>query len=203
MKERKVFCLGFQKTGTSSLGRALETLGYRTAGYYQFRDLAGAEGLQMDELRARALRLAAQYDAFKDTPWPLFYAEFDAAYPGSRFILIERDEAAWIKSVVDDFGHWPNEIHRVIYGSPAPVGDEQTWLARYRRHNADVKAYFADRPGDFLSLKLPSDDLSFASLCAFLDEPEPDAPWPHANSKADKRRRMFWAKVREKIGSAL
>ncbi len=28
----KIFCIGFQKTGTTSLGRALELLGYRVCG---------------------------------------------------------------------------------------------------------------------------------------------------------------------------
>ena len=84
MKARKVFCLGFQKTGTSSLDIALTQLGYEVVVYDAFRDLAQKQGLTWAEIEERALELASKFDAAKDTPWPLLYKQLDTAYPGSR-----------------------------------------------------------------------------------------------------------------------
>jgi len=200
MKSRKVFCLGFQKTGTSSLGLALEKLGYKVAGYYQFRDLAHRDDVTWDEITGRALEAAKRYDAAQDTPWPLLFRELDAAFPGARFILITRDRDAWINSAVKDFAHYPNAIHDLIYGSPCPVGHEETWLARYDRHNAEVKAYFADRPDDFISLDMNQGDVNWDNLCRFLDEPDPGIGWPHANTRRVKQLKMKYYKLLGKLG---
>ena len=69
--KRKVFGIGFQKTGTTSLGTIFDKLGYKTASYHQFRHLAGQDGITMDEITRLALEIAANIDAAKDTPWPL------------------------------------------------------------------------------------------------------------------------------------
>ena len=71
MKPTKVFCLGFQKTGTSSLGLALEKLGYKVAGYYQFRDFAHKGNLSWKDLRERALATAQDFDAEETVGVPL------------------------------------------------------------------------------------------------------------------------------------
>lgn len=200
MKSRKVFCLGFQKTGTSSLGLALEKLGYSVAGYYPFRDLASKEDVTWDEIRDRALRIAQDHDAAQDTPWPLLYKELDAAFPNSQFILITRERDAWINSALQDFGHFPNAIHNLIYGCPCPVGHEETWLARYDRHNSDIRSYFADRPDDFLSLDLNKGEVNWDNLCRFLGEPTPQIAWPHANTRQAKRLKLKYYKVLKKLG---
>lgn len=200
MKTRKVFCLGFQKTGTSSLGLALEKLGYRVTGYYPFRDLAQKDDLTWIELRQRALKIAQDFDAAQDTPWPLLYRDLDRAFPGSRFILVIRDREAWIQSAVKDFGHFPNAIHNLIYDCPCPVGHEDAWLARYDRHNSEVQDYFANRPDDFLSLHLNAGEVNWTSICRFLNEPDPGIAWPHANTRNAKSMKMKYYKVLGKLG---
>ncbi|RKT35272.1 hypothetical protein BXY70_1303 [Roseovarius halotolerans] len=200
MKPRKVFCLGFQKTGTSSVGLALKKLGYSVASYYPFRDLASKDTLTWDEVTDRALSIAESYDAAKDTPWPLLYRELDAAFPNARFILITRNRDAWINSAVKDFAHHPNAIHNLIYDCPYPVGHEDTWLARYDRHNAEVKAYFANRPDDFISLDMNQGEVNWDNLCRFLDEPDPGIAWPHANTHRTKRLKMKYYKMKRWLG---
>lgn len=200
MKPRKVFCIGFQKTGTTSLGMALDKLGYKVTGYDPFRHLAGKEDLTWGEIEALAMELAAQFDAAKDTPWPLLYRQLDEAFPGSRFIHVERDRKAWIQSAVNDFGDFPNEIHKAIYGSLSPKGNEEAWLERYDRHNAEVTAFFADRPDDFLSLDLSRSRANWEKLCSFLDEPTPDGDWPHANTRTAKKFKMKSQHILSKLG---
>ncbi|SHM29616.1 hypothetical protein SAMN05444398_11324 [Roseovarius pacificus] len=200
MKPRKVFCLGFQKTGTSSLGLALERLGYSVCGYYPFRDMGSDSNVTWGEVTERALALAADHDTAQDTPWPVLYRELDAAFPESRFILITRNRDAWIDSAVKDFAHYPNAIHNLIYGCPYPLGYEKEWLARYDRHNAEVKAYFADRPDDFISLDLNRGEVNWQNLCRFLNEPDPGIAWPHSNTRRSKTLKMKYYKVMEKLG---
>ena len=75
----KVFCIGFHKTGTKSLARALEILGYRVTGPNGTRDPRIAErALPM------ALDIAARFDAFNDNPWPILFRELDAGLSGQQ-----------------------------------------------------------------------------------------------------------------------
>ncbi len=163
MTTRKVFGIGFQKTGTTTLGVIFDRLGYRTAGYHQFRHLADRETLGFEEVERLALEIARDVDAAKDTPWPILYRSLDREFPGSKFIHVTRDPDAWIRSAVKDFGSHPNALREVIYGSRQPVGHEAEWVARYKRHNDEVRAYFADRPDDCLFLSLEEGGVSFES----------------------------------------
>lgn len=199
MERTKVFCVGFQKTGTTSLGRALEILGYRVCGYRPFSDLADHDGDDVwERVEQRAFALAEENDAFKDTPWPLLYREMDERHPGSKFILVTRDTDRWIKSATDDFKAWPNAMHRHIYGVPFPRGHEDVWVARYERHNREVREYFGDRP-DFVHFHLNAGEVTWESLCGFLGHDVPDQPWPHENTKGDKRRRMLLQRIKGKL----
>lgn len=188
---QKVFGIGFQKTGTTALGTIFDRLGYRVAGYYQFRDMARRDAVSWEEITQRALTLAADHDAAKDTPWPLLYRELDAAFPGSKFIHVTRDTSAWIKSAVKDFADHPNAIHQTIYGTPCPMGYEQIWIDRYEQHNADVAAYFRDRPDDYLHLRL-EEGVSYEAVCDFLGEERVGQGVPVANTRFRKRLKMLW-----------
>ena len=196
----KVFAIGFQKTSTSSLGCALELLGYTVSGYWEFRDLAGQPCLTRADLLSRAMTLVDQFDAFKDTPWPVFYKELDQACPGSKFIHIVRDTDSWIRSAVRDFGSYPNAIHEVIYGCGYPLGNEQVWIERYEQHNSEVLAYFSGRNADFISLHLNRGEVGWVPICRLLNAEVPNAPWPHVNKIRDKKRRLLLDRVRRRLG---
>lgn len=171
----KVFGIGFQKTGTTTLKFALYELGY---------DVKGGGFELVPELRKGnlepAFRVVDAFDAFEDHPWPNLYQELDAYCPGSKFILTLRDEESWIKSVVNHFGFVPDIMQKYTYGAAFPAGYEDVYRERYRRHNAAVRAYFADRPGDLLELNL-FEDAGWARLCDFLGKPVPNADFPHLN----------------------
>ena len=194
MKQKTVFGLGFQKTGTTSLGAILDRLGYRVAGYNEFRFLAGRDSVDWPEVEALALEIARGVDAAKDTPWPLLYRQLDEAFPGAKFIHVTRDTEAWLKSASRDFQDYPNALHRMIYGSNGPKGHEQDWVQRYERHNREVAAYFAERPDAYLHLRL-EDGISVEKICAFLDEPVFAAEAPKANTWLRKRLKTLWWRV--------
>ena len=184
MTESKVFCVGFHKTGTSSLGAALDRLGYRVAGPFGVRD-PDIAAYAMDE----AFRRAAAHDAFQDNPWPLLYRELDERFPDSRFILTVRPEDEWMQSVLAHFGGRSTPMREWIYGDGAgdPVGHEAVYLDRHRRHVDDVRRHFAGRPADLLVMDLGEGD-GWPQLCDFLAMDVPDEPFPHANRGSPTRR---------------
>lgn len=191
MARTKVFGVGFQKTGTTSLGTIFDKLGYKTLSYGAFRHLAGRDALTWDEIRKLAIELAAEADAAKDTPWPLLYKELDEAFPGSKFIHVTRKTESWIKSAVNDFQNHPNALHRLIYGTNGPLGNESVWTKRYEEHNAAVAEYFADRPDDYLHVQL-EDGLTYEKVCPFLGEPLVGTGSPKANTRGKKKLKMIW-----------
>ena len=186
--KRKVFCIGFHKTGTTSLEVALTKLGYRVAGSFGTKDPDIA-----DMVHALAREKAADYDAFEDNPWPILYRDLDEWYPGSRFILTRRPPTDWIRSQVKDFATTEPPMRRWIYGEDAgcPEGNEETYVARYERHNREVLEYFRDRPDDLLVMDIPK-DARWEPLCAFLGHPVPDEPFPHANRASLSRKIKIW-----------
>jgi hypothetical protein len=165
----KVFCIGFHKTGTSSLGLLLRKLGYATQGSYKTRDRYLIAGLARGDLQG-IYSVAERSEAFHDNPWPIFYRELDIRFPGSRFILTLRDCASWIRSAVNHFGKQADPIspmRQMIYGAPTPVGNEDRYVARFQQHNDEVQAYFKGREQDLLAIDLNERD-ALEPICSFL-----------------------------------
>ena len=175
MIPRKIFCVGFHKTGTSSLGRALNLLEYRVAGPFGVRDPRIAE-----RAWTQAQSRLDAYDAFQDNPWPVLFRQLDAGVPGGRFVLTVRPVDEWWSSTLNHFGGRTTPMREWIYGVGDPSGHEEQYRERYEAHNRAVLDHFADRPGDLLVLRLSEGD-GWEPLCRFLEVPVPDRPFPHAN----------------------
>ncbi len=178
----KVFCIGFHKTGTTSLEIALKKLGFRVTGSFGTKDPDISEKAQR-----LAFEKALEYDAFEDNPWPILYQELDQQFPNSKFIMTRRSSESWIRSQVRDFGRSETPMRQWIYGVGCPQGNEDIFVARYERHNREVLAYFKDRSDDLLIFELPKGD-GWAELCPFLGHDIPDEPFPHANKVSWSRK---------------
>jgi len=184
MESQKVFCIGFHRTGTTSLAAAFRLLGYAR--------LTGPNGVNNpnigNEVHEMVHALAPKFDVFLDNPWPLLYQDLDARYPGSRFILTLRSTESWIRSVVKYFGDVHTPMREWIYGPGCgcPKGKESIYIARYERHNREVQDYFRDRPGDLLVLRFTEGD-GWEKLCPFLGKPIPSVAFPHLNRAEDKK----------------
>ena len=177
MTVRKVFCIGFHKTGTTSMEQALRILGYRVTGPDHVHDPDIARTLHQV-----TAELSHRFDAFQDNPWPLVYKEMDALHPGSRFILTVRDAQKWYDSNRNHFRGKTTPMRALIYGPAAgrPNGNEEIYKARMRRHDQEVREYFRDRPDDLLVIDLTRDG-RWEPICDFLGHPVPDLPFPHSN----------------------
>jgi hypothetical protein len=176
---RKVFGIGFQRTGTTSLVRALELLGINS--------IHNPAPL-LDDLNHPVIHA---YEGFADNPLPLIFRELDVRYQGSKFILTDRDVEDWLQSVrwlftvAPTLGEWGTSqsaiaMHEAVYG--VARFDEEVFRARYLQHRADVLAYFARRPEDLLVIDVTRGD-AWNELCAFLGQPVPAQPFPRENPK--------------------
>ncbi|MCA9553026.1 MAG: hypothetical protein KC933_23520 [Myxococcales bacterium] len=185
-RDGKVFCIGFHKTGTTSMGTLLRALGYRAVSAYRTRDPAFVADLaagRLDDL----FRVADRAQAFEDNPWPLFYRALDARYPGSRFILTVRDPDRWLKSLVNHFGgqEAPDSPMRAFIYGPGrgdPRGHEAVYRARFEAHRAEVEDYFAGRPKDLLVVDI-AEPGALSKVCAFLGHAPPFDRMPHENRR--------------------
>ena len=180
-KRQKVFGIGFHKTGTKSLRKALERLGYKVCGPVGARDPNIA-----NSAIEFALEYANKFDAVQDNPFPPLFRELDAAFPGSKFILTTEDPDIWIARTVRYFGATQSPMREWVYGKGSPVGNESLYRDRFVRHNKEVLDHFAKRPDDLLVWPLTNEP-SWERLCEFLDLDVPErTPFPHENKSGNQ-----------------
>jgi hypothetical protein len=180
---QKVFGIGLHRTGTSTLGRCLQVLGYNHCSVR--RDLLVAyRGGDM----ARLLAEAEKFDSFEDWPWPLAYRElFEAFGSRARFILtVRKSPEVWLESLKKHSLRTHPERHcrTLAYGFDYPHGYEAEHVAFYNKHNADVQAFFADKRKALLTVCWENGD-GWKELCGFLGFRIPREPFPHAQSGAE------------------
>ncbi|MCB9988467.1 MAG: hypothetical protein H6868_03925 [Rhodospirillales bacterium] len=174
----KIFGIGLNKTGTTTLNICGNILGLQCSTY----DL----GLVKDVIRndySRLKRVVEQNDLFEDWPYPLIYKELDEMLPGSKFILtVRKNERKWLESLKKHTILVKPLLpcNRWAYGYYYPHGHEQGHIDVYNRHNEEVRNYFKDRPDDFLEICWENGD-GWEKLCSFLGKDIPDESFPHAN----------------------
>lgn len=187
----RIFGIGLHRTATTSLHRALETLGFNSWHWSPVGNLAPAHAARemwLEMVNQGRSETLERSQALSDLPIPMLYDRLDAAYPGSKFILTERGESKWLRAAAEHFSplnpyraEWPpftHRLHEILYGRQDFEPD--VFLARYRCHNAEVRDYFRDRPGDLLVMDM-DDGAGWDALCRFLECPVPDKPYPYAN----------------------
>ena len=199
----KIFCIGRNKTGTTSLEIALKSFGFRMGNQAQ------GEMLLDDWARRdfrRIVTLCKTADAFQDVPFsmPWTFQALDLAFPGSRFILTVRDTPDdWYQSLIRfhtkivgkgriptaddlrDFNYrykgflWRSA--QINYGvNEHTLYNKELYTGHYMWHNQMVMNYFVFRPEDLLVLNL-KDSESMLKLCNFLQVPYTGQLMPHEN----------------------
>jgi tetratricopeptide (TPR) repeat protein len=200
---RKVFCVGRNKTGTTSLAKALASLGFtvglQARGEVLSRDLARRDFKRIFELCRTA-------DAFQDLPFSRTetFRALDLQFPGSKFILTVRDSAEqWYESLVSfqtkivNKGRLPTaddlkafkyrypgflwEAAQANYGiDETNLYDRTIYITHYENHNRQIVDHFKDRPDDLLVLNVAAAK-AMGDLCAFLGVAHDGRPMPHLN----------------------
>jgi hypothetical protein len=95
----KVFCVGYNKTGTTSIERMFKDLGYRCPDQVM-QESQVVKALYRGDFQPLKT-LCENHDAFQDLPFSKesTYAQVDCMFPGSKFILTVRDPKAWFESL--------------------------------------------------------------------------------------------------------
>lgn len=196
---------GFGRTGTASLKAALEQLGFDKC--YHMQEVFGHPehvSLWQAAVDGKAVDWETLFDGYQATvDWPgcTFYKELMACYPEAKVLLNVRDPEAWYKSATDTI------YRRSQMGFPKSL--VPLFVPRLRRFIRMVNSLiwkktfdgrFADKAyalsvfeGHIAEVKrtVPEDKLlvyevkqGWEPLCAFLDVPVPDAPFPRLNDSA-------------------
>lgn len=207
-KKQKVFCIGMNKTGTTSLEAALKILGFKMG-------VQEKAELFLDDWAKRDFRRIIKYcktaDAFQDIPFSLDYTYqiLDHMFPKSRFILTERNNAdEWFESLLrhhtnivgknriptpEDlkgfsyrYKGWLWLYHKYVFDADEKtLFDKKLYLQAYHKHNVQVLDYFKYHPGKLLVLN-PSEPSAMELLCDFLEIKYRGQSFPHLNkSKQD------------------
>ncbi|MFI9842903.1 sulfotransferase family protein [Nonomuraea sp. NPDC051941] len=214
----RVVGAGFPRTGTTSLKAALERL--LGAPCYHMQELFGRpdDAAVWRDACAGVMpdwqRFLAGYAAGVDWPISWFWRELSAEFPDALVLLSRRESAErWYQSMDrtvlegarrltrgDFAGARPpmdalgtpeqaramEEMIRALFGGAfGDPHDRDKVIAAYERHLAEVRATV---PAHRLLEWQPAD--GWQPLCAALDLPVPDEPFPHENTTADMRARM-------------
>jgi len=199
----KIFCIGRNKTGTTSIKKAFELHGLKVG------NQAKAE-LLIDAYAVRNFKKIGHYcktaQAFQDLPFslPYTYIYLDNQFPNSKFILTIRDSAdVWYNSLInfhtkifskknqlptkDDLMNSPYrykgfawKVNRTLYNTPEEdIYNEKMLKQSYIRHNERVQTYFKNKH-NLLIINLKEKN-SYQQFCDFIEQSPRMDQFPHEN----------------------
>lgn len=185
--KQKVFVIGFNKTGTTSIQAALGELGYILG------DQASAERLLKDVMQNNykpLLDYCCEGEAFQDVPFsiPGVYKVLDSNFKGSKFILsVRNDSDQWFLSLLNFhkkvwtngealneeninkakavYKNYGSDFNKCVFGEVSY--EPQKYKKVYEEHNEAAKAYFKNRADDFLVLNT-ADETAYKKMTDFL-----------------------------------
>ena len=197
---------GFGRTGTGTLKKALEMLGFGPC-HHMFEILNNqrwqdidvfvnaSQGLEVDW--RHALR---EFRSTMDFPSCLYYKQLMKAFPDAKVILTARPFDDWYDSVMTTiwnfsnhydgprlllnlipfYRRWQDLTDTLFVWTDNQMGLNKTHVGlRYEEWVAEVKAHV---PPERLLVFSTKDD-GWKPLCDFLGVPVPDAPFPHENKR--------------------
>lgn len=203
----KYFCIGFHKTGTTSLLQTFTNLGYITGNQKKAEWLSG-DYHERDFSSLIDYCHTAQF--FQDVPfcWPETYRVLDTSFPDARFILTIRSSSEqWYSSFIKYYaalygnGRLPNaetlkqcnyvykgweweNLTRVYGVDESDPYNKQRLINTYEKHNQDVQNYFHDRPEKLLVLDI-ADKHSYQTFCNFIGVSSGTSGFPWLNKTDD------------------
>ena len=163
----KVFCIGYNKTGTTSVGIALAMLGFKHSSFNKRVWRAMWEKGRINSV----IEYTAKFESFDDLPWlkEEMIPILDTHFPGSKFVYLERSEAEWKESLV----RWSERAK-----GRTPNADVER--QNYEKHRDFVKSYFSEKPEVLITLSV-RDPKGFKKLGDFVGRQAPQDGFPHAN----------------------
>ena len=200
--KEKIFCIGQNKTGTTSLKLVLDELGYVVGNQEK------AEMLVKDYLK-KEYKSTIDYcntaEAFQDVPFslPFIWVILQKHFPKAKFILTIRNEDMWYNSITNFHSNkftnglripdkkdlelasyryigymW--DYNRAAFDTPEDdIYKKDILIENYNRHNKNIKSYFKNDP-NFITIDV-SVKKDYENLCIFLGKEPQRSCFPHEN----------------------
>jgi len=173
----KIFCIGMFKTGTTSMGKAFEILGYKTLNgpwwpkgimiNDPFYERSEEWSLYYENIK----KIIKFYDAFQDYPWMFLFREIKDWYPNSKFILTKREP--------NDLAMSDIKMLKRLNHPEKDIPKKDTLIKRYVDHRKNVLDFFKNDK-NFLEIDIFKGD-GWDKLCNFLNKNKPSENFPHLN----------------------
>jgi hypothetical protein len=161
-----IFGVGLNKTGTTSICRALELLGW-----------APRHNSEANELSARSWRWPGGVNAFLDGPLHRHQWRLAEGFRDAMFIQTIRPQDDWINSRVIHVLH--NRLRND--GDPWTEIDTASWAREWQDWRTEAERFRARYRRRVLLWDV-TDAPHWGPICDFLNLPAPDVPFPHENS---------------------
>ncbi len=202
--KEKIFCIGLNKTGTTTIEMVLNEFGYKLGNQHK------GELLLHDWFNKNfepIIKFSQSAEAFQDIPFslPNTYMFLEQNFKNAKFILtIRDDEEQWYKSITKFHSKlWSDGIkkptandlrnaqycykgfafdfNRYLFNTPEndPYNKEILKKA-YNNHNSSVKEYFKNRTDKLLVINVSKDE-DYIHLCKFLGKSPRGKSFPWEN----------------------
>ena len=191
---KKIFVLGYNKTGTISLSQALQILGYSVlhTGSNNFMETLIKFSNNL-EFNKGILDGIDKYDCYLDYPIyePTVFSHIVYEYPDAKYISLTKNLDGYVDSVLRD------KIKRIRQGkfdnwNWLGVGDEEVFknYPDYQRewvkgrtnfkHKSNISLLFKNNI-NYLDMNICDNGDGWEKLCKFLDKEIPNVDFPHKN----------------------
>lgn len=203
---RKIFCVSFHKSGTTSLHEFFLSIGISSVHYpasvggVAYQSLCRPD-MTEDEIMTILRPVIDGYDAHSDVPWPGLVEGIIRSYPNALFILLTRNPQEWWRSLSR---HWRLDIvpcalsnfeqiqyRRYLPGKTvAKIHDRDMFLSAYQSHISRVRSAI---PSQQLFEARLDDPMLSEMLSDFLGLPSP-ANFPRMQNKTAKQPKLLLIK---------
>jgi len=205
--KNKIFCIGFNKTGTTTLEKTLQEFGMKMGNQFD------GEMLIFDWFKRdfkRIIKLCKTAEGFQDFPFsvPFTFIFLDNYFKNAKFILtIRNNSEEWYNSIVkfhskiwsdgtsppskEDlmianyrYKGYPYESFKLLYNtSDDDLYNKKELIKAYETHNYIVQEYFRSRPDKLLIINVSKKE-DYLKLCKFLNQKpvRENFPWENKTS---------------------
>jgi hypothetical protein len=187
----KIFCIGTNKTGTTSLKSALANLNFKICPINpMFARETNLLILHFQKQYERFFNIVKNHDAFHDRPWNHldFYKILDKKFPNSKFILTVRNSKNWVASykkfakIINLKKQWFYKlVSRKLYNHDDFLADEENMIQKFEFRNQQVIDYFQNK-NNLLIMNIEKGH-GYELLCPFLGKPTIMNKFPHDRKK--------------------
>ncbi len=188
LRNEKVFAIGFNKCGTTSLHTLFTSLGRPSFHGEEWRSCEESKILQI-------------HDCFSDGI-PSNLEKLDKMYPNSQYILQLRDLESWVFSRLKHIAREKQlNTHRPHSEWDDNLDAVKSWIVKRNKYHLFVLSYFSDRDKDLLLVNFIRDRDAATKVCRFLghegDFDRPDRNKSKENSVIDSHRQLLRQACRE------